>query len=106
MDAIVVGIDVSKERLDVAVRPSGETFVVSRDAEGLDALIAKLTPLAPAAVAVEATGGYETVVAASLAAASLGVIDSMMAPASSWLASGSTVEQQRQLPVPSVSMRK
>ena len=74
MDAIVVGIDVSKERLDVAVRPSGETFVVSRDAEGLDALIAKLTPLAPAAVAVEATGGYETVVAASLAAAGLAIV--------------------------------
>jgi transposase len=74
MDAIVVGIDVSKQRLDVAVRPTGETFVVSRDAEGLDALIAKLTPLAPRAVAVEATGGYETVVAASLAAAGLAVV--------------------------------
>lgn len=74
MDAIVVGIDVSKERLDVAVRPSGEMFVVSRDAEGLDALIMKLTPLAPAAVAVEATGGYETVVAASLAAAGLAIV--------------------------------
>ena len=47
---------------------------MSRDAEGLDALIAKLTPLAPAAVAVEATGGYETVVAASLAAAGLAVV--------------------------------
>jgi transposase len=74
MDAIVVGIDVSKDRLDVAVRPTGEMFVVSRDAEGLDALIAKLTPLAPRAVAVEATGGYETVVAASLAAAGLAVV--------------------------------
>jgi len=74
MDAIVVGIDVSKDRLDVAVRPSGEMFVVRRDAEGLDALIARLTPLAPAAVAVEATGGYETVVAASLAAAGLAVV--------------------------------
>jgi len=74
MDAIVVGIDVSKERLDVAMRPTGETFVVSRDAEGLDALIAKLTPLAPVAVAVEATGGYETVVAASLAAAGLAIV--------------------------------
>jgi transposase len=74
MDAIVVGIDVSKQRLDVAVLPTGEMFVVSRDAEGLDALIAKLTPLAPAAVAVEATGGYETVVAASLAAAGLAVV--------------------------------
>ena len=74
MDAIVVGIDVSKDRLDVAVRPTGEMFVVSRDAEGLDALIAKLTPLAPRAVAVEATGGYETVVAASLAAAGLAIV--------------------------------
>ena len=74
MDAIVVGIDVSKDRLDVAVRPTGETFVVTRDAEGLDALIARLTPLAPTAVAVEATGGYETVVAASLAAADLAVV--------------------------------
>lgn len=74
MDAIVVGIDVSKDRLDVAVRPGGEMFVVSRDAEGLDALIARLKPLAPEAVAVEATGGYETVVAASLAAAGLAVV--------------------------------
>src|SRR5687768_16515223 len=67
MDAIVVGIDVSKDRLDVAARPTGEVFVVGRDAEGLDSLIARLVPLAPTAVAVEATGGYETVVAASLA---------------------------------------
>lgn len=73
MDAIVVGIDVSKDRLDVAVRPTREMFVVGRDAEGLDALIARLMPLAPAAIAVEATGGYETVVAASLAAAGLPV---------------------------------
>jgi len=74
MDAIVVGIDVSKDRLDVAVRPTGEVFVVARDAEGLDSLIARLVPLAPAAIAVEATGGYETVVAASLAAAGLAVV--------------------------------
>lgn len=74
MDAIVVGIDVSKDRLDVAVRPTGEAFVVARDAEGLDSLIARLVPLAPAAIAVEATGGYETVVAASLAAAGLAVV--------------------------------
>jgi transposase len=74
MDAIVVGIDVSKDRLDVAVRPTGEVFVVGRDADGLDSLVAQLLPLAPAAIAVEATGGYETVVAASLAAAGLAVV--------------------------------
>jgi transposase len=74
MDAIVVGIDVSKDRLDVAVRPSGELFVVDRDAEGLQSLIDRLARLSPAIVAVEATGGFETVVAASLAAAKLAVV--------------------------------
>ena len=74
MDAIVVGIDVSKDRLDVAVRPTGELFVVGRDAEGLETLVARLAPLNPVAVAVEATGGFETVVAASLAAARLPVV--------------------------------
>src|SRR5271167_2037848 len=55
MDAIVVGIDVSKNRLDVAVRPSGETFVVARDSRGLGELIARLKPLAPTAIGLEAT---------------------------------------------------
>jgi len=71
MDAIVVGIDVSKDRLDVHVRPKGEVFAVSRDAAGLEELAARLLPLDPRLVAVEATGGFETVVAASLGAAGL-----------------------------------
>lgn len=74
MDAIVIGIDVSKDRLDVHVHPAGEAFAVARNAEGLDALIARLLPLKAHAVAVEATGGFETVVAASLGAAGLPVI--------------------------------
>jgi transposase len=71
---IVVGIDVSKHRLDVHVRPSGEAFVFGRDAAGIEALVANLTPRSVRLVAVEATGGFETVVAASLAAASLPVV--------------------------------
>lgn len=74
MDTIVVGIDVSKDRLDVHVHPAGESFAVARNAEGLEALIARLGPLKAQAVAVEATGGFETVVAASLGAAGLPVI--------------------------------
>src|SRR5712671_6165245 len=35
MDAIYVGIDVSKDRLDVHVRPSGAAFAVPRDGKGL-----------------------------------------------------------------------
>ena len=71
---IVIGIDVSKNTLDVHVHPSGEAFAVARNAEGIDALIARIVPLGVSAVAVEATGGFETVVAASLGGAGLPVI--------------------------------
>jgi transposase len=74
MDRIVVGIDVSKDRLDVAVRPSNEVFSVGRNAAGLEQLIARLRELSPRVVALEATGGFETVVAAALSAAGLPVV--------------------------------
>jgi transposase len=73
MDRIIVGIDVSKDRLDVAVRPSGETFVVERNAAGVEKLVARLRELKPHIVALEATGGFETVVAAGLSSAGLPV---------------------------------
>ncbi len=68
-----VGIDVSKDRLDVHVHPSGEAFACARDAEGLDQLLAWFGPVKPMLVAIEATGGFETVAAAHLAAAGLPV---------------------------------
>jgi transposase len=74
MDAVVVGIDVAKDKLDVAVRPSGERFVVARTETGLAELKNRLGKLEVAIVGLEATGGYETVVAASLAAAGLPVV--------------------------------
>jgi transposase len=74
MDIIAVGIDVSKDRLDVAVRPGGEVFAVERNASGVDRLIERMRILSPGIVALEATGGFETVVAASLAAAALPVV--------------------------------
>jgi transposase len=73
MDRIIVGIDVSKDRLDVVVRPSGETFAVDRNATGVAKLAARLRELLPHIVALEATGGFETVVAAGLGAAELPV---------------------------------
>jgi hypothetical protein len=68
---VFIGIDVSKGRLDICVRPSRETFVVTRDDEGLEHLVERLRALQPVLVALEATGGYETVVASALAAAHL-----------------------------------
>src|ERR1043166_8881955 len=61
MDIITVGIDVSKDRLDVAVRPSGEVFAAERKAAGLDQLITRLRELGPQLVALEATGGHATI---------------------------------------------
>ena len=69
MDATVIGIDVAKDRLDVCVRPSGESFVVARNGAGIEDLAERLKKIAPRVVAIEATGGFETVVAAGLAAA-------------------------------------
>jgi len=66
-----VGIDVAKDRLDVHLRPSGESFTVIRDGEGLVELVDRLRRLAPRLVVMEATGGYETIVASAVAAAHL-----------------------------------
>lgn len=74
MDTTIIGIDVAKDRLDVSVRPSGETFVVARNAAGLEALVERLKPLRPLLVALEATGGFEAVATAALATAGLPVV--------------------------------
>jgi transposase len=66
-----VGIDVSKDRLDVHLRPSAERFAVARDGHGLDQLVARLVTTRPELVVLEATGGFEITVAAALAAAGL-----------------------------------
>jgi transposase len=74
MEHITIGIDVSKDHLDVAVRPSGEVFAVERNAVGLEQLAARLRELSPQVVALEATGGFEVIAAATLAAAGLPVV--------------------------------
>jgi transposase len=74
MEANYVGIDVSKDRLDVHVRPSGETFAVARNGKGLNELIQRLRELKLTLIAVEATGGFETIVAAAIAGAQLPLV--------------------------------
>ncbi len=71
---VFAGIDISKERLDVHVLPSGEAFGVVHDAEGLAWLCERLSALVPVTVALEATGGFETVAAGALAASGLPVV--------------------------------
>jgi len=74
MAATAVGIDVSKDKLDVHVLPQGENFSVPRNAKGIEELAGRLKVLEAAVIAVEATGGFESVVAAGLAAEALPVV--------------------------------
>lgn len=69
----VVGIDVSKAMLDVAVLPSGEGLQFTNDANGIEELGKKLNCEAVGLVVMEATGGYETAVASALVATGLRV---------------------------------
>jgi len=69
-----VGIDVSKARLDVAVRPSGEPVSVTSDASGITTLIAQLSQVRPALIVMEATGGLERPLLRALVDAALPVI--------------------------------
>ena len=71
---IYVGIDVSKSRLDVGIRPSGDGWSLAYDDAGIRDLASRLQSLGPAAVLLEATGGLEVPLVAALAAASLPVV--------------------------------
>lgn len=68
-----VGIDVCKASLDVAIVPSGESFVISNDEEGFEELLGRFEESSPALVVLEASGGFERPVAAALAASGLAV---------------------------------
>lgn len=73
MERIFVGIDIAKDQVDVHVRPTDERFQLSRTDAGLAELVARLQPLGPRLVVLEATGGYEIPVAAALASAGVPV---------------------------------
>ena len=69
-----VGIDISKAQVDVAVRPTGQRWVVSYDEAGVQQLVSEMVELGPALVLLEATGGLELPLVAALAAAALPVV--------------------------------
>jgi transposase len=69
-----IGIDVSQATLDVAVYPSGEHWQTSNDEVGIADLAERLAAVAPALIVLEASGGYETPVLASLGSLGLPVV--------------------------------
>jgi len=70
---VFVGIDVSKARLDAALRPGDEGFAVTNNQRGIAALVKRLKKLCVSRVVLEASGGYEIAAAGELAAAGLPV---------------------------------
>jgi transposase len=67
-----VGIDVSKDWLDIAWLP-GQTLRVEHSGEAIAGLIERLLEQPPTLIVVEATGGLETSLASALAARGLAV---------------------------------
>ncbi len=57
--ALVVGVDVAKDKLDLARSDSAQVLTVGNDDAGVAAVVRLLRPLGPAVVVVEATGGLE-----------------------------------------------
>lgn len=72
--ACYVGIDISKDSLEIAVRPSGEQWTTKHDPKEFPALVDRIKSLSPERIIVEATGGLETLLVSELAAAALPVV--------------------------------
>jgi transposase len=68
-----VGIDVSKDQLDIACRPEHTRWHGANDSAGIAQCIAQLRQLKPALIVLEATGGWQCSLVAALAVAKLPV---------------------------------
>ena len=71
---VYVGVDVSRDRLDVSIGPESEVWQAGNDAAGIREVVERLGELQPERIVVEATGGLERAVAAGLADAELPVV--------------------------------
>jgi len=69
-----VGIDVAKAELVVGVRPTGKGWTAVNDDQGVRDLVTRIQALGPTLIVLEATGGYELLCVAALAAAGLPVV--------------------------------
>jgi len=73
-ESVYAGIDVSKDRLDIAIRPSGAVWSVAYDGDGVGHLLSEFQSLSPSVIVLESTGGLELPVVGALAAESLPVV--------------------------------
>jgi len=69
-----IGIDVSKDHLDIAIRPTQEKLHVLNNDEGVGTVVERLRQLNPLLIVLEATGRYHRLVLGQLLAAGLPAI--------------------------------
>jgi transposase len=69
-----IGIDVSKDHLDVAIRPTDQQMQFGNNDNGVDKLIEALNPMSPSLIVLEATGSYHRLVLSRLIAVGLPAI--------------------------------
>lgn len=72
--ASFIGIDVSKDRLDIFIRPLNEKIQVGNDDESIDLLVKRIKTHSPELIVMEATGSYHRLLLARLVAANLPAI--------------------------------
>jgi transposase len=73
MTTIFIGIDVSKHHLDLHVRPTGHHERFENTSDGVALITTRVVTPAATLVVIEATGGYETLLVATLSAAGVPV---------------------------------
>lgn len=73
-EATFVGMDIAKDRVDIAVRPTGQKWAISYDEAEVRGLVSQLKTLEPAMVLLEATGGLELPMVVALATEALPVV--------------------------------
>lgn len=66
---IFVGVDVSKNNLDVFLRPVGQHFRLKNNIEGIEELLNHLSKYTVGRIVCEASGGYESLVTSALSRA-------------------------------------
>ncbi len=78
---IIIGIDISKNTLDIQIQEEGQYFTCRNDIIDIGKLVEKLSSIHPALIVLEATGGYEKGIVSALVEAKLPV--AMVTP--SWV---------------------
>jgi transposase len=69
-----IGIDVARDSLEIASRPSEEHWQVTNNPAGIADLVTRLEAVQPTLIVLEATGGFELPVLAALGAAGLAAV--------------------------------